>query len=106
MNLHLLDLLIIGAYVSATIAIGFWISKRDDRHGGYREAFSRDWGLLTKRHLLDMENGEWHRRVARDGALRPGHEKVGPWKCPYHTARACLEVMERSPRIARVARAS
>ena len=28
MNLHLLDLLIIGAYVSATIAIGFWISKR------------------------------------------------------------------------------
>jgi Na+/proline symporter len=28
MNLHPLDLLIIGAYVSATIAIGFWISKR------------------------------------------------------------------------------
>jgi mannobiose 2-epimerase len=51
---------------------------------------------FTKHHLLDMKNGEWHRRVSRDGALRPGHEKIGPWKCPYHTSRACLEVMERS----------
>ena len=31
MNLHPLDLLIIGAYVTATIAIGFWISKRATR---------------------------------------------------------------------------
>ena len=31
MNLHLIDLLIIGAYVTATIVIGFWISKRASR---------------------------------------------------------------------------
>src|SRR5258705_12215080 len=30
-NLHLIDALIIGAYLTATIAIGFWISKRASR---------------------------------------------------------------------------
>ena len=31
MNLHLIDLVIIGAYLTATIVIGFWISKRATR---------------------------------------------------------------------------
>jgi len=31
MNLHLIDLLIIAAYIAATIGIGFWISKRASR---------------------------------------------------------------------------
>jgi len=31
MNLHLIDALIIGAYLTATIAIGFWIAKRASR---------------------------------------------------------------------------
>jgi SSS family solute:Na+ symporter len=31
MNLHLIDVLIIAAYISATIVIGFWISKRAAR---------------------------------------------------------------------------
>jgi Na+/proline symporter len=31
MNLHLIDALIIGAYLTATITIGFWISKRATR---------------------------------------------------------------------------
>ena len=31
MNLHLLDLLIIAAYVVTTVAVGFWISKRASR---------------------------------------------------------------------------
>ncbi len=31
MNLHIIDVLIIGAYVAATILIGFWISRRASR---------------------------------------------------------------------------
>ena len=32
MNLHLVDLLIIGAYIVSTIVVGFWISKRASRN--------------------------------------------------------------------------
>ena len=31
MNLHLIDVLIIAAYITATIVLGFWISKRASR---------------------------------------------------------------------------
>ena len=89
----------------AEAIVGFVNAYQAGGRPEFLDAAAATWDF-TKRHLLDMENGEWHRRVARDGALRPGHEKVGPWKCPYHTARACLEVMERSRQIAPVARAS
>jgi cellobiose epimerase len=51
---------------------------------------------FTSRHLLDHEHGEWHWGVTRDGRVRAGREKVGPWKCGYHNSRACLEVMARA----------
>lgn len=59
-------------------------------------AAARDtWGFVTS-HMIDRERGEWHRRTDRDGTPQPGHEKAGPWKGPYHNARACLEVMARA----------
>jgi len=60
----------------------------------YADAALATWQFV-ERHVRDVERGEWHRRVSRDGDVRPGWEKVGPWKCPYHNARACLEVMAR-----------
>jgi mannobiose 2-epimerase len=63
-----------------------------------REEFLRAaWSTwsFTRAHVVDAVNGEWHRRVSRDGRPADGHEKVGPWKCPYHNARACLEIMRR-----------
>ena len=89
----------------AEAIVGFVNAYQAGGRPEFLDAAATTWDF-TKRHLLDMKNGEWHRRVSRDGAVRPGHEKVGPWKCPYHTSRACLEVMERSRQIARVARAS
>ena len=62
-----------------------------DRHA---EAAIATWRFVRD-HVRDLARGDWHRRVTRDGALRSGYEKVGPWKCPYHNARACLEVMAR-----------
>lgn len=88
----------------AEAIVGFVNAHQESGRQAYLDAAAATWDF-SRRHLLDMEHGEWHRRVSRDGAVRPGHEKVGPWKCPYHTARACLEVMERSDRGASVARA-
>lgn len=74
--------------------VGFLSAYHETGRDAFLHAALKTWEF-TKRCIVDVERGDWHRRVARDGSLRPGHEKVGPWKCPYHNARACLEVMAR-----------
>lgn len=79
----------------AEAIVGFVSAWQESGCEGYRRAALDTWAF-SRRHLVDAVHGEWRRRVARDGTPRPGHEKVGPWKCPYHNARACLEVIERA----------
>jgi mannobiose 2-epimerase len=51
------------------------------------------WRFIRE-ELVDRADGEWFSAV--DEAGRPvALEKAGPWKTPYHGARACLEVAER-----------
>lgn len=50
---------------------------------------------FAQRHLLDTERGEWHWGVYSDYRPMTELDKVGFWKCPYHNARACLEVIYR-----------
>jgi len=55
------------------------------------------WEFIEDK-VVDREHGEWFAELNRDGSVRTGEEgevKIGPWKCPYHNARACLEVMRR-----------
>ena len=58
------------------------------------DAAQSTWRFVA-RHMLDRRHGEWLRRVSSTGDRSLGGEKVGPWKCPYHNGRACLEVMTR-----------
>ena len=46
-------------------------------------------------YFIDRLKGEWYYRVDRSGKPIPEYEKAGPWKCPYHTTRMCLEVIRR-----------
>jgi cellobiose epimerase len=78
----------------AEAIVGFFNAYQESGAEELLLAAERTWDF-TKRHIVDRTGGDWHRRVARDGSVRPGHEKVGPWKCPYHNARACLEIMAR-----------
>ena len=78
----------------AEAIVGFLNAFQETGQNVFLDAAGATWGFIRS-HMLDMEHGEWHRRVARDGSVRPHREKVGPWKCPYHNARACLEVMAR-----------
>ncbi|WP_062303975.1 AGE family epimerase/isomerase [Demequina subtropica] len=62
-----------------------------------RRAAIRAWDFIEQ-HVVDRAHGEWHARL--DASNRPlaggtGDLKMGPWKCPYHNARACLEVLRR-----------
>jgi mannobiose 2-epimerase len=64
---------------------------------GNKEFIAKALGVwnYTKRQIIDKENGEWYFRVNRDGIPYKEEDKVGPWKCPYHNGRLCLEIVDR-----------
>jgi mannobiose 2-epimerase len=43
--------------------------------------------------ILDKVNGEWFFRVNKEGVPYTNENKVGPWKCPYHNSRTCLQII-------------
>jgi len=62
------------------------------------------WGFIEG-NVIDRAGGEWFAELERDGTVRDaaidpsadGACKIGPWKCPYHNARAALELLRRIP---------
>lgn len=79
----------------AEAIVGFLNAHRETNDVAFLDAAVAAWAF-TKRHMLDGANGEWFARVDRNGVPYEGEDKVGPWKCPYHNGRACLEVIERT----------
>jgi len=51
---------------------------------------------FVEQQLTDRVHGEWFWGVSQTGTPLLGQDKVGPWKGPYHTVRACLEVIART----------
>lgn len=54
-----------------------------------------DTWKYIQNHLIDRINGEWFWSVRADGSINREDDKIGPWKCPYHNSRMCLELIER-----------
>jgi len=52
------------------------------------------WKFISE-FILDANYGEWFWKVDFKGNPSFIEDKIGPWKCPYHTGRLCLEIMER-----------
>jgi mannobiose 2-epimerase len=50
---------------------------------------------FAERSLVDREHGDWFKIL--DGECKPVKEspKIGPWECPYHHSRACMEMIRR-----------
>lgn len=62
--------------------------------GRYLEKAWRVWQFIDGQ-LLDKVKGEWLIKVDRDRTANPQAPKVSAWKCPYHNARACMELFLR-----------
>lgn len=58
------------------------------------DAASDMWRFITN-YIVDKENGDWFWKTTREGSAYKDCFKVEPWKCPYHSARACFEVISR-----------
>jgi cellobiose epimerase len=65
--------------------------------GGTRflDAADRAWDYI-ERYMVDRIHGDWYWRVQPDGQPDLRQPKVSEWKGPYHSARACLQTMQRS----------
>lgn len=52
------------------------------------------WQFI-RQNILDRENGEWFWGVDEDGLILKNQDKAGFWKGPYHSSRACMEIIKR-----------
>lgn len=73
---------------------------------GYLNAFmisndTRFWEYVqklwdfAKNHLINTKQGEWDWGVHPDMSPMKEEDRMGFWKCPYHNARACMEILMR-----------
>lgn len=68
----------------------FYLSG-DARYLGY---VAQLW-TFAKTHLINPELGEWDWGVYADYTPMHTEDRMGFWKCPYHNARACMEILKR-----------
>lgn len=47
------------------------------------------WNFISK-YIIDYKNGEWHWKTNKNGEVSTNNYKIGMWKAPYHTSRACI----------------
>jgi len=81
-------------WVQAEAMVGLLNAYHLSEQTQFYTQFQAVW-KFTQQHLLDLNEGEWYWGVTADLQLMPREDKAGFWKCPYHTTRACLEVMQR-----------
>lgn len=78
----------------AEAMIGFFNAYQLTKDETYLKHAVKSWNFI-KSHLLDKMNGEWFWGVNKDYSIMQKQDKAGFWKCPYHNARACMEVIAR-----------
>jgi mannobiose 2-epimerase len=82
----------------AEAVVGFLNAFELSGRGAFLEATLASWRFI-ERFVIDHTHGEWYYRVSPEGRPELDLPKVSPWKCPYHNARAALEIIERTKRL-------
>ena len=74
--------------------VGFFAAYQLSKNEEFARAALQCWDVIEA-HFIDREHGDWFKVLDRSGIPLPGYLKVGPWECPYHHTRACLEMIRR-----------
>ncbi len=82
----------------AEAVVGFLNAFELSGRKEFLEAALGSWRFIEE-HVIDHRYGEWYYRVSPEGMPELDLPKVSPWKCPYHNARAALEVIGRVERL-------
>lgn len=78
----------------AEAMVGFWDAWQSHRTPAFALASWRAW-CWAEQHLSDPTVGEWRKVLDAQGQLIEKVPRAGPWECPYHHVRACLEMADR-----------
>jgi cellobiose epimerase len=78
----------------AEAVVGFYNAYELSGERKYFDAAESVWDYIQK-HFVDHTNGEWFNELNLDNTPDVKMPKAGFWKCPYHNARACFEIVQR-----------
>ena len=86
-------------WAQAEAVVGFYNAYQISGEARFLEAARRAWDYILAK-VVDKTHGEWHAKLTPEGVPLTAKEDpdatlVGPWKCPYHNARVCYEMIER-----------
>jgi mannobiose 2-epimerase len=81
-------------WVQAEAVVGFYNAFQLSGRFEFAQAAYRCWEFIQTR-LIDREHGDWFKQLRPDGRPDEAVFKVGPWECPYHHSRLCLEMLDR-----------
>ncbi|MGC9953099.1 MAG: AGE family epimerase/isomerase [Rhizomicrobium sp.] len=86
-------------WAQAEAVVGFYNAFQISGEEHFLAAARRAWDYIEAK-VVDRVHGEWHAKLSREGVpltaeQDPDAQLVGPWKCPYHNARVCYEMIER-----------
>ncbi len=77
----------------AEAMVGFFNAYQRTGNENYFNYARQSFNYILK-ELKDANGGEWFWGKNQDGTVME-KEKAGFWKCPYHSVRACLEIIRR-----------
>jgi mannobiose 2-epimerase len=80
--------------VHAEALVGFYNAYQLSGQEHFVEATQHVWQYIQEK-FVDREHGDWIKILHHDGTPNLAERKTGPWECPYHHSRACLEMMQR-----------
>jgi mannobiose 2-epimerase len=81
-------------WVQAEAMVGYFNAFQLSRNEKYLKQSIKSWGFIKQ--FLITPTGEWLWATQGENNLpMPNQDKAGFWKCPYHNARACIEIKTR-----------
>jgi len=78
----------------AEAVVGFYNAYELSGEQKYFDVANSVWSYIQN-YFVDRTHGEWFNELSIDNTPDINLPKAGFWKCPYHNARACLEVVGR-----------
>lgn len=82
-------------WVQAEAIVGFINAYQHCGEEEFLQSAKSIWEYVKSDVIDKREGSEWYSEVSFEHQPLTHKEIVGPWKCPYHNGRMCMEVINR-----------